>query len=113
MKEMGEALIARMRRDDLKKSQIETASGHLRKHINPLLGEILVSQVVEADTERLVTRSSTTPPPGGRGVDVPDDATAERARPLINQSKERLIALGVANGLKPPNRRGSIAATGM
>ena len=53
---MGEALIARMSRDDLKKSHIETASGHLRKHINPLLGDMLVSQVVEADTERLVTR---------------------------------------------------------
>lgn len=56
VEQMGEALIARMRRDDLKKSHIETASGHLRKHINPLLGEMLVSQVVEADTERLVTR---------------------------------------------------------
>jgi hypothetical protein len=56
VKEMGEALIARMRRDDLKKSHIETASGHLRKHINPLLGDMLVSQVVEGDTERLVTR---------------------------------------------------------
>jgi integrase len=45
-----------MRREDLKKSHIETASGHLRKHINPLLGDMLVSEVVEADTERLVTR---------------------------------------------------------
>ena len=45
--EMGEALIARMRRDDLKKSHIETASGHLRKHINPMLGDMLVSEVVE------------------------------------------------------------------
>jgi hypothetical protein len=44
MKEMGDALIARMRRDDLKKSHIETASGHLRKHINPLLGDMLVSR---------------------------------------------------------------------
>ena len=56
VKEMGDALIARMRRDDLKKSHIETASGHLRKHINPLLGDMLVSEVVESDTERLVTR---------------------------------------------------------
>lgn len=56
VKEMGDALIARMRRDDLKKSHIETVSGHLRKHINPLLGEMLVSEVVESDTERLVTR---------------------------------------------------------
>ncbi len=53
---MGEALIARMRRDDLKRSHIETASGHLRKHINPLLGDMLVSLVVEGDTDRLVTR---------------------------------------------------------
>jgi integrase len=56
VKEMGDALIARMRRDDLKRSHIETASGHLRKHINPMLGDMLVSEVVESDTERLVTR---------------------------------------------------------
>jgi hypothetical protein len=56
VEEMGEALIARMRRDDLKKGHIETGSGHLRKHIDPLLGDMLVSEVVEADTDRLVTR---------------------------------------------------------
>ena len=56
VKEMGDALIARMRRDDLKNSHIETASGHLRKHINPMLRDMLVSEVVESDTERLVTR---------------------------------------------------------
>jgi hypothetical protein len=30
--------------------------GHLRKQINPLLGDMLVSQVVAGDTDRLVTR---------------------------------------------------------
>ena len=55
VKEMGDALIARMRRDDLKKSHIETASGHLRKHINPLLGDMLVSEVVEEGTRTMKT----------------------------------------------------------
>ena len=54
--QMGVALLARLERDQKKPSHIETTRGHLRKHINPLLGDILVTDVIDDDVDRLVNQ---------------------------------------------------------
>jgi hypothetical protein len=55
--EAGIALVGRLRRDKKKLSHIESVESHLRAHINPpLLGDMLVTDVPEADVDRLVSR---------------------------------------------------------
>ncbi len=56
VREVGVALVARLARDNKKRSHIESVESHLRAHINPLLGDLRVGDVLEADTERLVNR---------------------------------------------------------
>lgn len=56
VKEMGVALVARLRRDNKKLSHIESAESHLRAHINPLLGELPVTEVLDDDVQKLVNR---------------------------------------------------------
>lgn len=55
VRQMGDVLVARMRRDRRKLSHIETAEGHLRKHINPHIGDAPLTDVIEADVDQLVT----------------------------------------------------------
>lgn len=57
VKDLGDICVARLRRDRRKKSHIETFEGHLRKHINPApLGDLPVTDVLEADVDRLIGR---------------------------------------------------------
>lgn len=54
--EMGAALLARLERDGKKRSHIETARGHLRKHIAPALGDERVTDITDTDVEALANR---------------------------------------------------------
>lgn len=56
VEQMGVAVLARLRRDNKKRSHIESVESHLRAHINPLLGDILVVDLGETDVDRLVNR---------------------------------------------------------
>lgn len=56
VKEMGAALVARLRRDNKKASYIESIESDLRAHINLLLGDIPVDELAAADVDRLVSR---------------------------------------------------------
>ena len=49
-------LVARLERDNKKRSHIESVESHLRAHINPLLGELRVGDVLDSDVEKLVNR---------------------------------------------------------
>ena len=94
VQEMGDALIGRMRRDDLKKRHIETASGHLRKHIDPLLGDTLVS---ENRRERHRTAGH---PAAERRVRARHPAR----RPACDRARRALPAHRVEPGLRPGAR---------
>lgn len=56
VEELGVMVVVRLRRDNKKLSHIESVESHLRAHINPLVGDLLVVDVLEADVEKLVNR---------------------------------------------------------
>lgn len=56
VKAMGTLLITRLTRDNKKRSHIESVESHLRAHINPLLGDSPVDDVLESDVQKLVNR---------------------------------------------------------
>jgi integrase len=56
VREAGTTLVARLERDNKKRSPIESVESHLRAHINPLLGELRVGDVLDSDVEKLVNR---------------------------------------------------------
>lgn len=54
--QLGRMLLARLEREGRKPSHIETVRYHLSTHIDPLLGDLPGSQVLESDVQRLVDR---------------------------------------------------------
>lgn len=54
--QLGRLLLGRLGRDGRKPSHIEGVCYHLSKHIDPLLGDLPASQVLESDVRRLVDR---------------------------------------------------------
>jgi integrase len=54
--QLGRLLLNRLETDGRKPSHIESVRYHLSKHIDPLLGDLPASQVLEADVRRLVDR---------------------------------------------------------
>lgn len=56
VREVGIAVLARLERDNRKRSHIESVESHLRAHINPVLGDHRVCDITDADVDRLVAR---------------------------------------------------------
>lgn len=56
VQQIGIALIARLERDNKKRSHIESVESHLRAHINPMIGDQRVCDITDADVDRLVAR---------------------------------------------------------
>jgi integrase len=56
IEELGRALLGTLESHGRKRSHVESARYHLSKHIDPLLGDMSVSDVVEDDVRRLIER---------------------------------------------------------
>jgi len=54
--QLGKLLLARLEADGRKPSHVESVRYHLSAHIDPLLGDVAASQILEADVRRLVDR---------------------------------------------------------
>jgi integrase len=56
VRQLGKMLLARLERDGRKPSHIESVRYHIARHIDPLLGDLSVGQVLPSDVDRLVNR---------------------------------------------------------